>query len=63
MRNENRLKINPIKIDPIVYTIVRFDPVSIHIAWIGLLGAEASVDINIFDASRPKCSDGSPQAF
>lgn len=63
VRNENHLKIYPIRIDAIVYTIVTFDPVSVHIAGIRLFGAEASVDKNIFDTSRPKCSDGNPQAF
>jgi hypothetical protein len=63
MWNENHVKIYPIRIDPIVHTIVRFDPVPVHIPRIRLIGAEASVDKNILDTSRPKCSDGSPQAL
>jgi len=63
MRDENHLKINPIRIDPIIHTIVRFDPVSVHIPGIRLFGAKASVDKDILDASRAKCTDGSVQAL
>jgi hypothetical protein len=63
MRDENQLEIYPIRIDAIVYAIVRLDPVTVHISGIRLLGAEASVDKNVFDTGRPKCSDGSPQAL
>jgi hypothetical protein len=44
MWDQNHLKIDPIGIDPIVYTIVRLDPVTVHITGIGLLSAEAPVD-------------------
>jgi hypothetical protein len=63
MRNENHFEIDPIGIDPIVYTVVRFDPVSVHITWIGLVRAETSINENILNTSRPKCSDGSQQSL
>ncbi len=63
VRNENHFEIDPIRIDPIIYTVIRFDPVSVHITRIGLLRAEASVDENVLNTSGPKCFDGGTQAF
>ncbi len=63
LRDQNHFKIDPIRIDAIVHSLVRLDPVSVHIAWIGLLRAKASVDENVFNTSRPKRSNCGPQAF
>lgn len=54
LRGENHLEINPVWLDAIVYAVVGLDPVSVEIAWIGFLGAEASVDKYILNASSPK---------
>jgi hypothetical protein len=61
--SENHFEIDPIRIDPIIYSVVRFDPVSVYISRVGLLGAKASVDDNLLNASGPKCSHGGPQAL
>jgi hypothetical protein len=63
MGHKNHLEIYPIRIDSIVYIVVRFYPVSVHVTRIGLLRAEDSVDKNVLDTSRPKRFDGSPQAL
>ena len=57
LRDENHLEIDPIRVDAIIHTVVRLDPVSVHIARIGLLRAEAPVDENVLNSSPPKCSD------
>jgi hypothetical protein len=54
LRDQNHLEIDPISVDAIIHSVVRFDPVSVHIAWIGLLRAEASVDEYVLNASCPK---------
>jgi hypothetical protein len=63
MRYENHLEVDPIRIDPIINTVVRLDPITVHIARIGLVRAEAPVDEYVLNAGQPKCFDGNPQAF
>jgi hypothetical protein len=63
LRYENHFEVDPIRIDPIIDTIVRLDPVTVHIARIGLVRAEAPVDEYVLNTGKPKCLDGSPQAF
>src|SRR5438067_2173748 len=63
LRDQQHLEIDPIRIDAIIYAIVRFDPVSVHIARVRLLCAEASVNEYVLNASRPKCTDGGPQSL
>jgi hypothetical protein len=59
MRYENHLEVDPIRIDPIINT----DPITVHIARIGLVRAEAPVDEYILNTSQPKCFDGSPASL
>jgi hypothetical protein len=63
MRYENHLEVDPIRIDPIINTVVRLDPITVHIARIGLVRAEAPVDEYVLNTGQPKCIDGNPQAF
>ena len=58
MLYENRFEVDPIRIDPIINTVVRLDPITVHIARIGLLGAETPVDEDVVNTSQPKCFDG-----
>ena len=52
--HQNHLEVDPIGIDAIIYAVVWFDPVSVHITWIELLRAETSVDEYFLNAGRPK---------
>src|ERR1700722_3883634 len=63
MRYENHFEVDPIRIDPIINTVVRLDPITVHIARIGFLRAETPVDEYVVNAGQPKCFDGGPQAF
>jgi hypothetical protein len=63
LRYENHFEVDPIRIDPIIDIVVRLDPITVHIARIGLLCAEAPVDEYVLNTSQPKCFDGGPQAF
>src|ERR1700686_365976 len=54
LRDQHHLEIDPIRIDALIHAVVWLDPVSVHITWIGLLGAEAPVDEYVLNASRPK---------
>src|SRR5579872_4607154 len=63
MRYENHLEVDPIGINPIINTVVRLDPITVHIARIGLVRAEAPVDEYVLNTGQPKCFDGGPQAF
>jgi hypothetical protein len=63
MLYENRFEVDPIRIDPIINTVVGLDPITVHIARIGLLRAETPVDEYVLNTGKPKCLDGSPQAF
>src|SRR5712692_4779320 len=59
-RYENHFEVDPIRIDPIINTVVRLDPITVNIARIGLLRAKAPVDEYVLNASRPKrCHRGS----
>ena len=44
MRYENQFEVDPMRIDPIINTLVRLDTITVHIARIGLLRAETAVD-------------------
>src|ERR1700691_6484409 len=63
LRHENHFEVDPIRIDPIIDIVVRLDPVTVHIARIGLLSAKTPVDEYVLNTSQPKCFDGGPQAF
>jgi hypothetical protein len=63
LRDQRHLEIDPIRVDAIIDADVRLDPVSIHIARIEFLPAEASIDENVFNPSTPKFSDCEPQPF
>src|SRR5580700_7092978 len=63
MRYENHFEVDPIWIDPIINAVVRLDPITVHIARIGLLRAETPVDEYVLNTGKPKCFDGGPQAF
>jgi hypothetical protein len=63
LRHENHFEVDPIRIDPIINVVVRLDPITVHIARIGLLSAKTPVDEYVLDTSQSKCFDGSPQAF
>ena len=63
MRYENHFEVDPIRIDPIINIVVRLDPITVHISRIGLLRAEAPVDIYVLNTGKPKYFDGGPQAF
>jgi hypothetical protein len=41
LRDQNHLEVGPMRIDAIIHAVVCFDPVSVHIAWIGLFRVEA----------------------
>src|SRR5260370_19208348 len=60
---ENHFEVDPIRIDPIINTVVRLDPITVDIARIGLLRAEAPVDQYLVNASHPEYFHGSPQAL
>ena len=61
--DQRHLEIDLIRVDAIIDADVRLEPVSIHIARIGFLRAEATVDENVFNSSTPKCSDCESQPF
>src|ERR1700730_14032140 len=63
LRYENHFEVDPIRIDPIIDAVVRLDPITVHIARIGLVRAEPPVDEYVLNTSQQKCFDGSPQAF
>lgn len=63
LRYESHFEVNPIRIDPIIDIVVRLDPITVHIARIGLLCAEAPVNEYVLNTSQPKCFEGRPQAF
>ncbi len=44
------LKINPIRVDAIIDTVVWLNPVSVHITWVGLLCAKAPIDEDVLNA-------------
>ena len=52
------LEVNPIRVDPFVDVGIWFDPVAVDIPRIRLFGAEAAVNVNLFNARRPKRFDG-----
>src|SRR3979409_2780403 len=54
LRVQNHLEIDPIRVDAIIHFVVRLNPISVHVTWIGLLSAEAPVDEYVLNASRPK---------
>jgi hypothetical protein len=54
LRYENHFEVDPIRIDPIINTVVRLDPITVHIARIGLLRAEAPVDEYFVNTGKPK---------
>src|SRR5262249_42355431 len=54
LRHQNHLEIDPVGIDAIIHAVVWFDPVSVHVARIGLLRAKASINEYVLDAGRPK---------
>src|SRR3954469_3096552 len=63
LRDQNQLEIDPIRVDAIINAVVRLDPISVHIAWIGFLRAETSVDEYVLNASRPKRRHGDSQSL
>src|SRR5712675_1263207 len=63
LRDRNHLEIDPIRVDAIISAVVRLDPISIHIAWIGFLRAETSVDEYVLNTSRPKRRHGGSQSL
>jgi hypothetical protein len=54
LRDQNRLEVNPIRIDAIIHAVVWLDPVSVHITWIELLGTRAPGDEDVLNATRPE---------
>ncbi len=63
VRRQRRFEIDPIRLDAFVNAGIRFDPVTIDIACVGLLGAEAPININLLDARRPERPDGGAEAL
>src|SRR5689334_19247057 len=61
MRNQDKLEIDPVGIDPIICSRVRLNPVAVDITGIRLLRTEAAVDIDFFNTGRPKSLDGGPE--
>jgi hypothetical protein len=63
MRYENHFELDPSRIEPIINIVVRLDPITVHIARIGLLCADASVDEYVINASYPKRRHRGSQSF
>jgi hypothetical protein len=62
MRNEEQLEINPVRIDALIYAWIGFDPIAVNISGIGFLRAKASVNVDLFNPSRPKRRGRGPKA-
>ena len=61
LRDQIHLEIDPVRIDAIIHARVWLDPVSVHIARIGLLCAKASVNEYVLNARCPERCRGNSQ--
>lgn len=55
--DKDQLKIDPVRIDAVIYSRIGFDPIAVDIARIWFLGAKAPVDVDFLDTCRPKRVD------
>jgi hypothetical protein len=60
---QDQFEMDPIRIDPVIDTMIRFDPITIHITGIRLLRTEAPVDKDLLDPGCPKCIYSSAKPF
>ena len=60
---ENHFEVDPIRIDPIINTVVRLDPITVHIARIGLVRAEAPVDEYVLNTSQQNALTAARKPF
>ncbi|MBL8241768.1 MAG: hypothetical protein JNM66_30370 [Bryobacterales bacterium] len=63
MRDWDAFKIDPVGIDPVIDSIVGFDPVTIDILWIPFCGAETAVNEYLLNASGPEGLERLPEPF
>jgi hypothetical protein len=63
MRNQDRLKVDPVRIDTIIDALVWLNPIAVDITGIRLLRAKTAVDVDLLNSGRPKSLDGGAESL
>jgi len=62
-RSRHQLEVNPRRVKAFVNPIIRFNPVTVSVARLRFLRAEAPIDKNLFRARRPEGFDSSDRSL
>ena len=57
MRNQDQFEVNPVGLDALIHSRIRFHPIAINVSRIGFLRAEAAVNVDLLYPSCPKRLD------